>query len=126
MSIGIIAYQRAVINPNDAFGTQIFLQSCFNLLLCEGLVAMGSHQTAGGGKHRSLAIALNASTLQDKVKMRFVLTFYDASVEKMLVNLVVESGFKLLAPSIETEKEAYACRMGTAKCRAADVAARGY
>ena len=103
MSIGIIAYQRAMINPNNALSTQVFLQSCFNLLLCEGLVAMGSHQTAGGGKHRSLAIALNASTLQDKVKMRFVLTFYDAFVEKVLVNLIVESGFKLLAPSVETE-----------------------
>ena len=103
MSIGIIAYQRAMIYPNDALGTQIFLQSRFNLLLCEGLVAMGSHQTTGGGKHRSLAIALNASTLQDKVQMRFVLTFYDASVEMVLVNLIVEPGFKLLAPSIEAE-----------------------
>ena len=103
MSIGIIAYQRAMIYPNNALSTQVFLQSGFYLLLCEGLVAMGSHQTTGGGKHCSLAIALNASTLQDKVQMRFVLSFYDAFVEKMLVNLIVESGFKLLAPSVEAE-----------------------
>ena len=105
MAIGVVADERAVLQPYDAFGTQPFLQPFFYLLLCQRLVAVRGHQTAGGRENGSFAIALDAAPFEYEVQMRFVCSLNRASVEQLAVDLVVQFGRELLAPAVEAEVE---------------------
>jgi hypothetical protein len=67
MAIGIIANETAVVEPYNALGTEIFLETDLYLCLCEGLVAMGRHETTGGGEDGALAIALDGTAFEDEV-----------------------------------------------------------
>ena len=44
MSVGVVANETAVIDPDDAFGAQILLQPVFYLSLSERLVTVRGQQ----------------------------------------------------------------------------------
>ena len=53
----------------------------------------------------TLTIALNRTTFEYEVQMRFVCSLNRASVEQLAVDLVVQFGRELLAPAVEAEVE---------------------
>ena len=103
MSVGVVANETAVIDPDDAFGAQILLQPVFYLSLGERLVAVRGHETACGRKHGTLAVALNGTALEDEVEVVFIGAADEFLIVEMTVNSVVEGGLEFLAPAIETE-----------------------
>ena len=105
MSVGVIAYQTAMVEPYDALGTQPVFQPLFNRLLGKGLIAVGRHQTAKGGEDGPLAVALDAASLEHEVQMVLVGAFHQSLLIEMLVDLIVEFGRELLAPAVELEVE---------------------
>ena len=80
MSVGIVANQRAVVEPYDALGTEIFLEAGFNLGLREGLVAMRRHEATGSCEDGALAIALDGTAFEDEVQVGLVSTFHQSFI----------------------------------------------
>ena len=105
MSVGIVTNQGTVVDPDNALSTKPFLQAVFYLLLCQGLVAMGRHQTTGGREDGAFTIALYRTAFQYEVQMVFVDALDYTPVVEVSVNLVVKSGLEFLAPTIEAEVE---------------------
>ena len=85
--------------------TQECLEVRLYLILCEGLVAMGGHQTASAGEDGALAIALNRAALEDEIQMVLVGALDQSLVVEMPVDGIVELRLELLAPAVETEVE---------------------
>ena len=69
VSIGVVANQIAMIEPNYALGMKKVEQLFFYIHPGERLVAVRRQQTLACGKDGSLSIALYASTLEDKTCM---------------------------------------------------------
>ena len=105
VAVGVVAYQHAVVKPHDAVGSEPLLQPLFYLLLRQGLVAVGSQQTRGGGEHRATAVALNASAFKHEVEVRLIKPLHLTFHKDLPVDVVVEVGGKFLAPSVELEVE---------------------
>ena len=66
---------------------------------------MGSHQTAGRGKHRPPSVALDGSPFEHEVETVDVLAFDAPFVIESAVDGVVKVGREFLAPAVELEVE---------------------
>ena len=66
---------------------------------------MRREQAVACGQDGSLAVALDASTFEDKVQMVFVLSLQDALLHHPSIDLIVEVGRELLSPTVELEVE---------------------
>ena len=69
MTVGVVADEASVLQPDHALGTQILLQTIVYLLLGQRLVAVGCHQTTTGGEDGASSVALNAAALEHKVQV---------------------------------------------------------
>ena len=105
MSVGVVTRQRAMVNPEDALGTEVAFQTFLYLFLRHGLVTMGCHQTASGGEHRPTSVALNASAFEHEVEAVHIFAIYVSSVIKLTIQGVIEVGRELFAPAIKAEIE---------------------
>ena len=105
MSVGIVANERTMIQPDNALCPQPLLQAVFNLLLRKGLVAMGGHQAACGGKDSSLAVALDGASFEHEVQVIFVGALEESLLIEVTVYLIVERRLKFLTPAVEAEVE---------------------
>ena len=94
-----------MVNPDDALCVEFLFQVLFYLLFRHGLVAMGRQQTAGGGKDRSLAIALYGTTFEYEVQTVHVFALHLTLIVETPIDGVVEFGRELLAPAVEAEVE---------------------
>ena len=103
--IGVVACQIAVVEPEDALGVERGEQSLFNLLLGEGLVAVGRQEALAGGEDGAAAVALDAATLQDEVEVVLVSTLKNGLFIHVAADFVVERCLELLPPSVELEVE---------------------
>ncbi len=66
MTIGIIAHQLAVFQPQNAFQPELALEQCFQLVATVLGIALGGEQAFGGGQQRTSAVHLDAAALQDQ------------------------------------------------------------
>ena len=67
MSIGVVAYEVAIVDPHYAPCVKAAFQCLFYLVLCHGLVAPRSEEATRGGEHRSLAVALYRASFEHEV-----------------------------------------------------------
>ena len=105
MAVGVVADKVAVVYPHNALGAQRLEEARLNLVLCQRLVAMRCHQTAGGGEDGALAVALDATALEHKVQTVNVLPTNAPLVVEVTVDGVVELSRELRAPAVELEVE---------------------
>ena len=105
MAVGIVADERAVLQPDDALGTQPQLQALFYVVLRQRLVAVGGQQAAGGGEDGASAVALDGAAFEHEVQMVFVASLDEAAVVDLATDAVVEFSLELLAPAVEAEVE---------------------
>ena len=119
MSVGIVARQVSVIDPEDALGVKFKFQAFFDLCFCKGLVAMRGQQTAGGGEHCPASVALDGTAFEHKVETVNVFPRlppcprgavrrtegWEPLVVESAVDGVVEFRRELLAPAVEAEVE---------------------
>ena len=99
-------------------------QSCFDLCLRQGLVAMWGKQAMACCQDGSLSIAFDAASFEYEVEMVFVVSFEDVLLCHSSANAVVEVGGKLFSPSVELEVE-QAGAVGREECNEAMVASPG-
>ena len=103
MSVGIVANQRAVVEPYDALGTEVFFEASFYLGLREGLITMGCHETAGSCEDGALAIALDGTAFEDEVQVGLIVALYATGIIEMAVDGIIQGCLKLIAPTVELE-----------------------
>ena len=107
MSVCVVADEAAIVEPDDASGTEIVFQSLLNLLLSERLVAMRRQQTHAGCEYGPITVALDRAALQHEIQMVLVFSRNPATVVKTAVDGIVFVCLKLIAPSVETEIEQF-------------------
>ena len=119
MTVGIVARQVSVIDPEDALSVEVPFQAFFDFIFGERLVAMGGQQTACGGEYRPASVALDGTAFEHEVETVYVLPRlplcqrgavrrtegWEPLVVEMAVDGVVEFCRELLAPAVETEVE---------------------
>ena len=105
MAIRIIANEAAVVEPYNALGSEIFLETGFNLGLREGLVAMRRHEATGRCENGALAIALDRAAFEDEVEVGLVLALYTTGIIEMTIDGIIQIGLELLTPAVELEVE---------------------
>ena len=106
MSVGVIACQLTVIQPDDTLHIrEEQAQPSVNILFCEWLIAVCSCQAAGCRKERTVSVALYRTAFQHKVLVIFQCTAEESCFINLPVDTVVLLGCKLPAPSVETEVE---------------------
>ena len=103
MPVGIVARELSVIYPEDALGTEVLLQTLFNLVLAEGLVAMRSEQAARGGEDGALSVAFDRAPFEHEVEMVDILSPDRTVVIEASVDGIVELGREFLAPAVEAK-----------------------
>ena len=101
MSIGVITAELAMMNPDDALGTQAVFQFFFYLLNCARLVAF--QQAERGCHDGASAIALYGSSFEFEVFVVFHLLGEVSFCEKVVGDVVVVGGRVFATPSIESE-----------------------
>ena len=71
MSVGVVAWQRLIVEPYDAVGTKAPFQFLLYLLLGHGsailVVTVRSHKAAARGVYRTFAVALDGTTFQYEI-----------------------------------------------------------
>ena len=71
VSVGVVAWQRLIVEPYDAFGTKAPFQFLLYLLLGHGsailVVTVWSHEAAARGVYRTFAVALDGTTFQYEI-----------------------------------------------------------
>lgn len=67
MSVGIVACQPAVVEPEDAFGSEELTELLFCLFLRFQSVTVGGKQTGGSGEDGAASVAFDASAFENKV-----------------------------------------------------------
>ena len=105
MTVGVVAHQVAVIDPDDALSTKTGLQTLLNLQLRQRLIAVRGHEALGGGEDGATAVALDGTALKHEVQTVDILALYATLVVETTVDGVVEAGLELLTPAVETEVE---------------------
>ena len=88
------------------------LEPLLYLLPCEGLVAMGRHQTLLCGEYGAVSVALDASSFEHKVQMVLVGTLYGSLLHECAADAVVLFGGELHSPSVELEVQQAALAIG--------------
>jgi hypothetical protein len=126
VSVGVVASELSVVNPKHALCTEILLQTGFDLVFRQWLVAMRRKKTATGGEDGAASVALYASAFEHEVKVVNIFTLKATLIEETTVESVVKVGTELLAPSVETEVEEEGRGvLGTDKCQEAMIACPG-
>ena len=106
MSVGVIACQLTVIQPDDTLHVrEEQAQPSVDILFCEWLIAVCGCQAAGCRKERTVSVAFYRTALQHKVLVIFQCTVEESCFINLPVDTVVLLGCKLPAPSVETEVE---------------------
>ena len=119
MSVGIVARQVSVIDPEDALGVKFAFQAFFDVVFGEGLIAVRGQQTAGGGEYRPASVALDGTAFEHEVETVNVVPRlppcsrgavrrtegWEPLVVESAVDGVVEFRRELLAPAVEAEVE---------------------
>ncbi len=76
MSVGVVAWQRLIVEPYDAVGTKAPFQFLLYLLLGHGsailVVTVRSHEAAARGVYRTFAVALYGAAFQYEVEVGLV------------------------------------------------------
>ena len=103
MSVGIIAGQVTVVDPDDPFRMELALEALFDLSLCHRLVAMGGQQTTSRGEHRTFSVALDGAPFEYEVQTVLILAFYFSLLVNPAVDGIVEFGREFLTPTVEAE-----------------------
>ena len=90
MSVGIIAGQMTVVNPDDPLRMELTLETFFDLSLCHRLVAMGGQQTTCRSEHRTFTVALDGAAFEYEVETVLILAFYFSLLVNPAVDGIVE------------------------------------
>ena len=72
VSVGVVAWQRLVVEPYDAVCTKAPFQFSLNLLFRQGLVPVRCRQAAPRGVYRAPAVALYGAAFQYEVEVGLV------------------------------------------------------
>lgn len=126
MAVCVVACEVAVIEPEDAVGVEIAKQTFLDLVARELRITIGGEETFAGSQQRALAIAFNATTFEDEIKMRLIEAMKPPSISpyrgeefistcnctgrralicKSLIDSVIKLGRELITPPVELEVE---------------------
>ena len=105
MSIGIIADEIAMVEPYHLACMEEILELSVDVILGERLVAVRGEEALGCRENRAIAIALDASTLQDEARMVLQGCVEGSLVIELEVDGVVFLPSELLSPTIKLEVE---------------------
>ena len=100
VSVGVVALQMSVVEPEDALGVEVAEQALLNLRGGE-VVAVGGEEAGGGGEDGAFSVALDASAFEYEVEAGLVVVAAGQMGMDADVDLVVEMGGKLESPSVE-------------------------
>ena len=103
VAVRIVASEIAVMDPEDAVGSERRQELLLYPVAAERFVPVGSQEAFRRGEDGSLAVALDASSLEDKTEVILVGSLEDVLLHHVAADLVVEIGRKLQSPSVEAE-----------------------
>ena len=103
MGIGIVAGEVAVVDPQDAVGSERVAQIVFNLSAREVAVAVGGEEALGGGEYRAAAVAFDGASFEHEAETVVERGAEHTGAGELGGDEVVEACGEFESPAVEAE-----------------------
>ena len=103
VTIGVVAHQVAVAQPQDIRHPKLGTQALFDPGAIETGIAGGREQAIFGGEQAAAAVDLDTAALQHHIQAVERGTAKHAAAMQITADLIVEFGVEFAAPAVEDE-----------------------